>query len=409
MPAFSKSFFPVMDFVLSRLPWRVRRQLVGGSGKLLADMLVHGGSAGLLKHANTLGLRGKWTREEPDSGPNGAELARTLGAIWLRMKKQQSTVSPAYLPAATWGSILDSEWSGPRAALEAGDLTTFETFLRNCFRNGGISGLWGDRRMFEEFAAQSGGSALQRLALFVQQFETWRREVSQANLDDLDEPRVGNPWGYDIDGRLVVEPSFEYHALALRIRELVADVARPVVLEIGGGFGGLARQILRLIPGIRYIGLDLPENVIIQSWYLSRSLGDRRIAVDDVSRANQEGLGDLDALILPNWTLPQLRLSQLHVVINVHSFGEMSRNTLDSYFAEIMRMRPEWIFHDNLGSPRRDDVYGISSTEYPALDGYRLIASSESRWPRYNHRSAYPCRENLFRFGAANRRADAVG
>jgi putative sugar O-methyltransferase len=398
MSALSESLFPVMDFTLSWLPWTVRRQLVGGRRELLADLLLHGGRNGFAEHARTLGYRGKWTREEPDVAGGASELAGALGATWLDMKERQSSIPSPYLPAPTWASILREEWSAPRAKLEAGDVAAFEVFLRNFFRNGGISGLWGHRRMFDDFRAESGWHALRRLALFMRQLEAWRREVPNADLADLDEARVGNPWGYDIDGKLVVEPSFEYNALALRIRDLVADVARPVIVEIGGGFGGLARQILRSIPGVRYVGLDLPENVVIQSWYLKRSLPHLRIGVNEIERANQEGLTQVDGLILPNWALAQLRLPRVDVVVNVRSFGEMSRSTLEAYFGEIARLCPAWVFHENLASRRRDDLYGIASTQYPPLHGYRLVSSCESRWPRYNHRSQYPCRENLLQW-----------
>jgi putative sugar O-methyltransferase len=394
-----KAFFPVMDFALSRLPFRVRRRLIHGLS------IYRWGEA--LEHARAVGIRGKWTREEPDLGGDGAELARILGGIWLAMKDRQNTVPADYLAAPTWASLLETEWSGPRKWLEADDFAAFEAFLRNFFRNGVISGFWDDRHMFDQFVAAPQSSDLKRLVMFLRQFETWRCEIPGGNLDDLDEARVGNPWGYDVDGRLVVEPAFEYHTLALRIRDLVADVTHPVILEIGGGFGGLARQILRLIPGVRYIGLDLPENVIIQSWYLTRSLPDRRIRVNEIDKANQ-ALTEADALLLPNWAIADLDVSRLDVIVNAHSFGEMDPGTLDTYFAEFMRLRPEWIFHDNLGSPRGDGLYGISSTEYPSLHGYQMVASCESRWPRYDRHSAYPCRENLFRLLRSPPRADVV-
>lgn len=394
---------PVTDFTLSRLPRGARQRLV-------KSLVAGGRREETLEQARALGIRDRWTREEPDSGADGAGLARALGEVWLRMKARQSTVPPAYLPAPAWASVLDDEWSGPRGWLEAGDVTAFEGFLRNFFRNGGISGLWGNRRMFDDFASPPHcWSDLDRLAMFVKQFGAWRREVPGGDLDDLDEVRVGNPWGYDVDGRLVVEPTFEYHTLALRIRDLVAGVARPIILEIGGGFGGLARQILRLVPGVRYIGLDLPENVVIQSWYLTRSLPDRRINFGAGEGANRPDLGETDALILPNWALADLHLTRLDAVVNVHSFGEMDYGTLDTYFTEIVRLRPEWVFHENLGSPRRDGIYGISSVEYPPLHGYRLVASCESRWPRYDRHSAYPCRESLFQSHESASRANAAG
>jgi hypothetical protein len=393
MLASPESLFPIVNFTLAWLPWKIRKHLVGGKGQMFGDLLVHGGREAFLEYARTLGYGGKWIRDEPDLDQDSTELVRNLGAIFLEMKKQQAAVIPAYLPAPTWASILDSEWSAARAAIEIDDAPAFEKFLRNFFRNGGISGLWGDRRMFDIFANESPWSGIQRLSLFIRQFETWRREVPTGSIDDLDEPRVGNPWGYEMDGRLIVEPSLEYHAQAQRIRDLVADVEHPVVLEIGGGFGGLARQIFRQIPGVRYIGLDLPENVVIQSWYLKRSRPDLRIAINQPEEANNLDHGNFDAAILPNWELPKLQLNRLNVVVNVRSFGEMNQSTLQAYFSEIVRLRPDWIFHENLGSPRRDNVYGTS--DYPPLLGYRSILSCESRWPRYNHRSQYPCRENL--------------
>jgi hypothetical protein len=78
--------------------------------------------------------------------------------------------------------------------------------------------------MFEEFTTAPAWQARSRLKSFIQEFEAWRREVPGATLDDVDQPRVGNPWGYNMDGPLVVEPAFEYHFLALRIRDLVADM-----------------------------------------------------------------------------------------------------------------------------------------------------------------------------------------
>lgn len=392
MPILGRSVGAVVDSTLSKLPSRVRQRLI----RSLSD---HDGRDSTLDRARALGFRGTWTRDESDRAADGADLVRTLGEMLLRMKDHQRRVPSVHIPASDWASVLDAEWAEPRKGLDAGDFGAFEAFLRNFFRDGGISGLWGGRGMFEEFRTAPPWKAQERLELFMRQFNTWRREVPGGNLDDLDQPRVGNPWGYDMSGRLVVEPAFEYHSLALRIRDLVADVGQPVVMEIGGGFGGLARQILRLVPGVRYIGLDLPENVILQSWYLARSLPDRRIGFDNLDLANRDGLTTVDALILPNWALSGLQSLQIDLVVNVHSFGEMSRSTLDAYFTQLLRLRPEWIFHDNLGSPRRDHVYGIPATDYPQLHGYRLVSSCESRWPRYDRRSPYPCREFLFHRG----------
>jgi putative sugar O-methyltransferase len=377
--------------VLSSLPNRARRPLVGD---LFADMLVYGGPKGVLQEARKEGISGKWTADEPDTEADTTDVSRRLGEAYATMKRAQAMVAPEYRPHKTWGDVLEAEWAQARSAIEAQQWADFDAFLRNFFRNGGISGLWGGTSMFCNFIRADPWADFDRTALFLRQFKAWRREVLGGKLEDLDQPRVGNPWGYDIGGRLVIEPAFEYHELAVRVQRILAGVDHnPVVLEVGGGFGGFSRQLIRMIPGVRYIGVDLPENVVIQSWYLTRCFRQLKVAFNDISAVD----GGADAVILPNWSLREIQPLKVDFVINVHSFGEMSRETLNAYFQQLERINPEWIYHENIAWERSDGLYGLPSTDYPLLTRYRLIASNESRWPRYNRHSAYPCRENLYR------------
>lgn len=391
MAAARLSFFWVLDQILTRLPQLVRQRLVNDRA-LLLDLLTHGGRRGFAAYAQAIGYRGRWLRETPGAGPPARALARRLGKTLNRMKSHQRTVAAEYQPAPAWGELLDGEWTQPRRAVEQGDGAGFERFLDNFFRNGGIAGFWGAGRMYEDFAGLSGWPELQRLAGFLRQFEAWRREHPACSIEELAEPAVGNPWGYDIAGRLVVEPGFEYHSLASRVNQLLPGNARPVVVEIGGGYGGLARQLIKQIPGLRYVGLDLPENAVIQAWYLGRSLP----ACNVVCAVAWPGDDGASATLLPNWEIAALQ-GPVDVVLNTHSFGEMSRSTLAAYFVQIARLAPMWVYHDNLSAPRRDGFYGLTASEFPDLPGYQLVMSAESRWPRYRHESPYPCREYLFR------------
>lgn len=393
VPNKSELFFTVFDCIVSRLPPHIRRRLLDNE-VLLTDMFIHGGRIGLLNHSRLSGVRGKWIEAVPDLETDTGSLTRALGAFFLQLKDEQRTIATVYQPATGWASLLDAEWSDVVQSLKVGDSNNFDSFLRGFFRNGAISGLWGGRRMFESFVNDGRWSELSRLAQFVRQLEAWHREAPQCDLDDLDEARVGQPWGYDVEGRLVAEPTFEYNTLASQISRLLAHVVEPVILEIGGGFGGFARQIMREMPNVHYIGIDLPENIVVQSWYLKHSLPDRRVEFQ--TGADTSDITEVDALLLPNWAIERLNLPRLDLVVNVHSFGEMNLASLEAYFGEIVRLAPEWVFHDNLAGPRRDSLYGIPSSEYPDLPGYQLIAACESRWPRYGHSRGYPCREQLF-------------
>ena len=198
-------------------------------------MLIHGGRIGLLNHSRESGVQGKWIQAVSDLETDTGSLTSALGAFFLQLKDEQRTVPSAYQPATGWAYLLDAEWSDVVQCLKAGDSSNLDSFLRGFFRNGAISGLWGGRRMFESFANDGRWSDLSRLAQFVRQLEAWHREAPQGDLDDLDEARVGQPWGYDVEGRLVAEPTFEYNTLASQISRLLAHVVEPVILEIGGG------------------------------------------------------------------------------------------------------------------------------------------------------------------------------
>lgn len=125
--------------------------------------------------------------------PSTIDLSRRLGEAYVTMKRTQATVPPEYSPHETWGGLLEVEWAQARSAIEAQQWADFDAFLRNFFRNGGISGLWGSGSMFRKFIEADPWADMVRTAAFLRQFKAWQREALGGKLEDLDQPRVGNP------------------------------------------------------------------------------------------------------------------------------------------------------------------------------------------------------------------------
>jgi hypothetical protein len=392
--SFVKMYLAYRSFVastLARLPPRARIPLINNLD-IFNDLLRYAGVDGIVEEGRREGIRGKWTA--PCSDPaDTRDLSRALGETYAEMKRVQATMPPDYLPHPVWGDLLEADWSEGRSAIQSQNWAGLDDFLKNFFRNGGISGVWGSGQMLHDFVEIDPWEDSLRLAMFLRQLKAWKREIPGRDMSELDHPRIGNPWGYDVDGKLVIEPEFEYHELANRIKGILAGVADPVVIEIGGGFGGFATQLLKTIPGVRYLGFDLPENVIIQSYNLTRCFPNLKVAFNDVGSID----GNSEAIILPNWSLREARPRKVDLILNVRSFAEMSRETLAAYFEQIDRIDPEWIYHENVTGTRKDGSHGVSATDYPLLTRYSLITSNESRWPRYGRGSAYPCREYLYR------------
>lgn len=313
-------------------------------------------------------------------------------------RREQPNSPPAYLPGADWKRIRDADWAPYLAALDRGDSDVFASFARNFFRNEGLTGFWGGVRMFESFDALDGVESIARAEEMQRRFDTWREMFPDVATAELAAPLVGNPWGYLVDGQLVYEPMCEYHYHAQYARQLLHNVPSPVVLEIGGGFGGLAYQLMKNGTDVKYIGLDLPESIFLQSYYLASALPHLRILTFDSSteRVTAEDLADYDVVLMPNFMLPRIDAGLVDLAINVRSLSEMPADTIREYHEQLDRVAGRFIFHENLYKARRDDFHGIPSSKFPALENFRLVAESESRWPANGRDTAYPCHEYLY-------------
>ncbi len=94
-------------------------------------------------------------------------------------------------------------------------------------------------------------------------------------------PRQLGEIGWNVDGRTVSYDSYVYleriavlHECGVldRLRKIAAEGRTPYVIEIGGGFGGLAYYLANLIPQLRIVIVDIPESLIFSSLYLSLAL-----------------------------------------------------------------------------------------------------------------------------------------
>lgn len=322
-------------------------------------------------------------------------------------KAAQRDVPPAYQPGAEWRRLLESSWIRYRDAIDRGDTPGVAELLRNFFRNEGVSGFWDGERMFESFAALDGRKSLQRAALMQRQYEAWLANTPAADVAELAAPPIGNPWGYIVRGTLLYEPVFEYHFQARYIATLLAHLTRPTVIEIGGGFGGLAYHMLSRVPAVTYIGFDLPENVFLQGYYLSCAFPEKKILLyrQGMPALTHDDVSAHDVVLLPNFMLPALPDTVADMVVNVRSLSEMPVDTIGEYLRQIDRIGRLFFFHENIYKERRDELYGTPSSRFPPLQHHVQLCRAVSRWPRYSHDSAYPCQENLYVHTAAIRRA----
>jgi hypothetical protein len=207
----------------------------------------------------------------------------------------------------------------------------------------------------------------------------------------------GNPWGYRFNGMLLYEPVFEYNFQAHYFDKLLSGLKAPVVLEIGGGFGGLAHHLLSRCPQVKYIGLDLPENILIQTYYLSSIFPEARIFtyMKDSPPIDVAVFDHFDIVLLPNFELPRIADRTVDLIVNVRGLSAMPFDTISEYFKQIDRVGRLYFFQENICNAGHNRTQRIPITEFPSLENFKLIISAESRWPKYRNKSSVACRENL--------------
>jgi glycosyltransferase involved in cell wall biosynthesis len=216
-----------------------------------------------------------------------------------------------------------------------------------------------------------------------------RREYFEARLNALRElggdgllvpesPALGG-FGYEIGGRLFNVDTLKFYEVligmerggvlaALRQRE------RPVVCEIGAGWGGFAYQFKTLFPKSTYVIVDFPELFLFSATYLATVFPDARLAF---AGADDTPLGDADFVFVPQTLASRDTVGALDLLVNMVSFQEMTDAQVRRYADLGAATGCQLIYSFNRGrSPYNTELINVSNaladryqlTEVPVLD-----------------------------------------
>jgi hypothetical protein len=262
-------------------------------------------------------------------------------------------------------------------ALDRGDVGTLGALLGNFFRNSGVAGLW-VYRYYERLEAARRSDKRAFVMATLRDLDIWSDLVG-GDLAQLDAPRIGNPWGYVVDGHLVMPVSPQLHRYAHLASNLLGDVERPVVAEIGGGFGGFAYHLLRG-RSCTYLNFDLPEILLIASYYLLKAFPERRALLygERSGALTPAVVSDYDMLLLPHYALPTLSAESVDLIVNTASLSEMGRQTVAEYLSQVGRICQGYFFHDNSDRPvlNTGGHVEIPSSQFPIPASLKLLSKT---------------------------------
>jgi putative sugar O-methyltransferase len=214
------------------------------------------------------------------------------------------------------------------------------------------------------------------------------KKVDKTLLASLSESSAGNNFCLQYRGKRVSEKSL-FHALV--VNDLIKSISfnateKSVILDIGSGYGGLSRILHYYTPNSCHILLDLPETLILTSYFIKYNFPKAKIALlDDIvdkfenfDRLTQE----YDFIIIPPSILTHIKEKSIDLVINTASMGFMQKEYLDYYLTHTDRVLKDGGYFYSLNK-EYSDHWGIGMYEWD------FKATYTTRLFEYNNRFSY--------------------
>jgi hypothetical protein len=313
----------------------------------------------------------------PSEGADNLNIQRIANA-YQNWKSIQIECRPEYHVSREWLPIYSKFMGKISQALLAGDIPKLKNMYGNFFRDPLSTGLHGMHfDMTEKYMVPGKTSNqidLQAYAKFVTQYaNNFLLNCKDVPVKALERPPVGNPYGYLLDN-VEIFPCAEYHFYYSRkIGTLLRAIESPVVMELGGGFGGMAYYLLRDYPNIQYIAIDLPENACLQAYYLMSYFPNLKIRL--FGEEINGDPADYDILIMPNFAIEKLPVNSVNLSFNSYSLAEMSFEAVNNYINLICQITKDFILHLN-------HVYWeVSSDNFPIdFNKFQLLFRNPTMW-----------------------------
>ncbi|NVN98806.1 MAG: putative sugar O-methyltransferase [Geobacteraceae bacterium] len=295
-----------------------------------------------------------------------------------KAKQIQLKSAPEYQVSNEWLPLYRQFMGGIMDSLATRNVDRAKEIYNNFMREPcsvGLHGLPVD--MFKHYFGSDITRTYKRLFLSdtLHRYNLWLSLVGQTNkVNDLESPLIGNPYGYYFDGVFVKAGSDYLHYYATIIGRLIRSNNQKVVMELGGGYGGMAYYLMRDNADLTYVDFDLPENLALTSYYLLTAFPDKKIALYGELDLSSSNIKDYDAVLLPNFEIETMQNNSVDLIFNSYSLAEMSRETIVNYVSHFNRIADKFIFHvnHNRDSLVKADEFNIDQGKFELL--YRAPA-----------------------------------
>lgn len=293
--------------------------------------------------------------------------------LWVAGQKASGTV---YQVSREWLPIYEKYMGELMVAHQRHDIQNLKNMYENFFRDPlstGLHGLHFD--MVDTYMNPEKPASPQAIQLYLESCAIGMRNFlltcPDTDISKLVRPSFGNPYSWTIEGHTIF-PGADYHyTFSEKISILLKNKKTPVILELGGGFGGMAYYCMRDIPNLKYICVDLPENAALQAYYLKSHFPEKNIQLWD-GTFNKNAF---DILIMPNYAIESIDENQIDLSFNSYSLTEMGKDTMEHYVKVISKITENYFYHLN------HVHWEISADNFPVdMDKFQLLFRNPTNW-----------------------------
>jgi putative sugar O-methyltransferase len=311
-----------------------------------------------------------------------SSILKRIVKSYHKAKVAQRQAPHAFQVSNEWLPIYNRNLRAVMKALAEEDLDALATMYRNFFRDPCSTGLVGLH--FDMKKRYLSGNVTKKDKLLylydvLCRYKLWRSLLGDGyTVQNLVSSDIGNPFGLALDGVFVSHGSDYLHYYATELNRLVAGDDQPVVVELGGGYGGMAYYLVRDSAKTTYVDFDLPENMALTAYYLLRAFPAMKIVLYGEEELSANTLRDNRIVLMPNFEISKLPNNCASAVFNSYSLAEMSADAIEEYIKQLTRISRKYFLHVNhtTNSLVSADNFGIERC------GYELLHKRPALWNR---------------------------
>jgi len=269
-------------------------------------------------------------------------IARIIKA-YKKAKRDQKNSSPEFVIKGVWDEWISVNYKELIAGLDDENIELLRKLFNNILREQCTRGM-GSYDEYSRYNSLFGKSYLKIVWI-----DYYRKLIDIKGEKDINIPKAGNPSGIIYKKKLIPIEALRHAYRAEEIKNIISDLDEKIIVEIGGGYGGLCFQLaskLKNFKGVKFSLFDIPEVVAIASSFLMTSLPDKNIRLYGEGKISSDTEG-FDIAIFPHFAIDNLNNNSVDIFYNSCSFSEMDELASSHYLSVIERCCRKYFMHDN--------------------------------------------------------------